>query len=203
MGEQPEDDVLRGGPALQTAFEVYPDNSGMEDLPWHADHHIHSVSTANAGCEDAEAPGVGGMGIGSKHHEAWKGVALQYDLVNDPGSGHPAAESVALGSGGQEVVDFTVFKAGRCQVRLSPLTSPYQMIAVNGNRHSGLVFAGKHELEDGHLGGRVLQRHPVGQGLDVGNSGGEIFSGGIGEMTIEDLFGIGQRPSESLPDEGD
>ena len=77
------------------------------------------------------------------------------------------------------------------------------MIAVDGHRHHGLIFFGQHELEDGHLGGCILERHPIRPGFDIGLACGEFTLGSRIEVAIEDLFGIGQRSSQALSDERD
>ena len=77
------------------------------------------------------------------------------------------------------------------------------MIAVDGHRYRGLILAGQHELEDGHLGGGVLQGHPVRAGLDVGDARLELFVRRCLEVAVEDLFGIGQRPSQPFSHQGD
>ena len=76
---------------------------------------------------------------------------------------------------------------------------PDQVVAVHSRRHRHLFERGLHELEDGHLSGGILHRHPVGPELQVGLARYEVLPFGIIEVPEDDLLRQGERPLQSVP----
>ncbi len=58
--------------------------------------------------------------------------------------------------------------------------------------------AGGHELEQRHLGGGVLHRHPVGVEVGVALATDELLALGIDEVVDEDLLGEREGAAEAL-----
>lgn len=83
-------------------------------------------------------------------------VVERTDLVDDTRTGLPEADSVLGGSGREEVVNLLVDVLGAGQVLLAADLSLNQVVAVDGGRDGDGRETGRHELEEGHLGGRVL-----------------------------------------------
>ena len=62
----------------------------------------------------------------------------------------------------------------------------------NGDR----VAPRLHKLEDGHLGGGVLHRHPVRLEREVALAAPELLGGEIPDVAHEDLLSQRERPAE-------
>ena len=75
------------------------------------------------------------------------------------------------------------------------------MVAVHRGGHGRLVPPRLHELEQRHLGRRVLHRDAIGAQQQVAAAGRELLALGIVEMSQQDLLGVGQRPLETTPDD--
>ena len=76
-----------------------------------------------------------------------------------------------------------------------------QVIAVHRRRHRRLVATGLHELEDRHLCGRVLHRDAIGAQQEIRLAGVELLPLRVGEVTEEDLLGVGERTREAFADD--
>ena len=162
-----QDDVLRGGPTAQLAGQVDADELGPAHVPREAGHHVDGVGAAHADGHHGEAAGVRGVAVCADHHPAGEGVLLEHHLVDDPGAGLPEAGAVAGTDRGQEVIDLPVPVDGREQVCPAVVAGLDEVVAVCGGRNHHLVEVGCHELQPGHLGGGVLQGHPVRAQVDV------------------------------------
>jgi hypothetical protein len=71
------------------------------------------------------------------------------------------------------------------------------MIAVHGGRHGGLVPTGEPELEQRHLGRRILHGDAIGVERHVALSGPEVLVLGIGEVAEEDLLSVAEGSSQA------
>ena len=65
------------------------------------------------------------------------------------------------------------------------------------------VEPGCHELQQGHLGRRVLHGDPVGPQIDIGAAAFDLFVLGVVEVVEEDLLGEREAPSQPSPPDGD
>ena len=74
------------------------------------------------------------------------------------------------------------------------------MVAVDRGGHGGLGEAGRHELQECHLGGGVLHRDTVGVEVVVRDPALDLGVR-VGEVVDEDLLGQRERPAESLTPE--
>jgi len=78
------------------------------------------------------------------------------------GSWFPEADAIFVTGGTQKFVDFFVEVFGAGQIFNSPHLSLDQVITVDGAGHGHFFQTGRDELQHGHLGGRILHRHPIG-----------------------------------------
>lgn len=148
--------TLGGGPSADLALETDTDDLGALKLPGNVGHDVDSVGSSNTAGNHAETSGVRGVRVGSDHETSGEGVVLEDDLVDDTRSGLPEAHTVLGGSGGEEVVDLAVEVVGTGEVLDSADLGLDEVVAVDGRRDGSLGKTGRHELEDGHLGGGVL-----------------------------------------------
>ena len=81
--------------------------------------------------------------------------------MDDAGSGFPKADTVLVGDGFQEIVDFAVALRSRCDIRLRSHIRLDQVIAVHGGGNGRFGFSCIHELKQRHLRGRILHRDTV------------------------------------------
>ena len=76
-----------------------------------------------------------------------------------------------------------------------------EVVAVHGRGDLHLREPRAHELEEGHLGRRVLHGHPIDPELGVGVAPFEGLALGIGQVVEEDL--LGQRDGPAQPPAGE
>ena len=69
--------------------------------------------------------------------------------------------------------------------------------------HGRLGQAGGHELQERHLGGRVLHRDAIGVEVVVADAPFDLLVGRIDEVVDQDLLGQRERPTEPFAAEGD
>ena len=194
-----EDDVLRGGEALELAGELHADHLRVLEFPREADHGVHGVCTAHANGEHAETAGVHRMGVGTDHHATGEGVVFEHHLVDDACTRKPAVNAVLGGNGLEEIVHFLAFFLGTGEVLFGTFAGDNQVVAVHGTRHGHLGLAGGGELKQGHLGGCVLHGHAV--GVEFGKILAALVSpvlGAIDQVAVDDLFGEGERTAQLL-----
>jgi hypothetical protein len=96
--------------------------------------------------------------VGTDHHKTGGSVILEDNLVDDTGSCLPETNTVLGTSGGKEVVDLLVDVVGTSQVLDTTDLSLNQVVAVDRGGDGSLGKTGRHELENGHLGGSILAR---------------------------------------------
>eukprot|EP00955_Chlamydomonas_euryale_P072936 361570-Chlamydomonas_euryale.AAC.6 len=89
-----EDDVLGGRPLGQLAGELDTNNLGRLELPRQAGHHVNSIRTTHTHGAHAQAACIGRVAISANHHEAWCGIVLQHDLVDDARARLPEAHAI-------------------------------------------------------------------------------------------------------------
>ena len=92
-----QDNVLGRRPAAQLTSKLNAQDVRCLKLPWGADKGLDSISTAHANGDSRQAAGVGGVTIGSEHHQARGGVVLQYALVDNAGTRGPEFDAVLAG----------------------------------------------------------------------------------------------------------
>ena len=83
-------------------------------------------------------------------------------------------------------------------VVVGALVGQQQVVAVDGGGHGGLVAAGLHELQDGHLGGGVLHGHAVGAQGQGGLAALQFLVLRDRPDGRRDLLGQGQRAAQAL-----
>ncbi len=190
-----EDHVLWRGPARELPGQVDTDQPGGPRVERPSDHDVDGVGPTDADRDGAESTGVRRMAIGPDDHSARDGVLLEDDLVDDARARLPEADSVLPRHGTQEVVDLGVDVERLGHVRRGADVGPDEMVAVDRRRDRHPRKARGHELEQRHLGHRVLHHHSVGSVVDVVESPLEtdrLDFVGVGE---EGLLREGQRPS--------
>jgi hypothetical protein len=197
-----QDDVLRARPTGELAGEVDADQLGPPDVEREGGHHIDGIGAADADGHHPEAPGVGGVAVGADHHPAREGVVLEHDLVDDPRSRLPEADAVAGRHRPEELVDLAVAVEGELQVEVGAGLGQDEVVAVDRGRHGRLVETGGHELQQRHLGRRVLHGDPV--RVEVGVADGAVQPRVLGRAQVveQDLLGEGERPAEAPTAEG-
>ena len=185
--------IFRRGPAFQLAGQAHTHHVGVQHFPRQAHHHVHRICATYAAGKDAKATGIGGVAVGAQHHQAGEGVLFKGYLVNDTGAGLPKAKSIALAGIGQKGIDLGIFALGHCHVGALAFVGAYQVVAVHGYGHGGMVFLCLHELQNSHLRGGILQNHAVGVEFGVGFATGQVSVGGIVQVAVENLLGQRQR----------
>jgi hypothetical protein len=171
----------------------------MEHFPRQARHHLAAVHAAHADGEHAQAAAVRGMRIGADYQAARERVVLERHLVDDPRARLPELDAVLLRHGVQEVVDLLVLLDGPREVGGGARLRADQMVAVDGGRNGHARAPRLHELEQGHLGGGVLQSHavhaqPEGRLAPIPGLCGEILG-----VRHQDLVGQREGPTQPLP----
>lgn len=76
-----EDDILGSGPSVHLSVEVDTDNLGGFEFPRDVGHDINSVGSSDTTSDHTETTSVGGVGIGTNHHETGNSVVFENDLV--------------------------------------------------------------------------------------------------------------------------
>jgi hypothetical protein len=117
--------------------------------------------------------------------------------VDDAGAGSPETDAVARRSAAQEVVDLPVRLPGALHVAVGADVGLDEMVAVDGGGYGGLVSTGEHELEQRHLGGRILHGDAIRVERHVALCGPEVLVLGVGEVAEEDLLPVAQGSSEA------
>ena len=153
--------VLGGSPSGEASSEFHAYELGDLEFPVHPGHHVHGVGPADTDGEHSKASGIGRMRVSTHHHSSGECIVLKDYLVDDAGSRLPETHSVARSRGGKEAIDLAVGPAGLGEVGLDALAGADEVVAVYGGRGADALLAGVHELEDGHLGRRVLHGHAV------------------------------------------
>lgn len=139
--------------------------------------------------------------------------------MDDSTSGLPEADAVLGSAGGEKVEDLLVDVNGAREILDSTSLSLDEMVAVDGGGDGDGGETGRHELEEGHLGGGVLasdalhgtrQSAPVPSSsiprrdaayvraeLKVGVSTADVGIVGVVEVTVKDLLRKGERAVEA------
>jgi hypothetical protein len=181
-------------------FTSKPDTNdlGRLQLPRKTSHDVDGVSTANTDSSHTETTGIGRVRVGTNEESTGESVVLEDNLVNDTGSGPPEANVVLCAGCGQEVVDLLVDIIGAGEILCAADLGLDKMVAVHRRRRLDLGHAGRHELQDGHLGGGVLASYAVGAELEVAGAALNLLVVRVVEMRVEDLLGKGERAVEAL-----
>ena len=173
---------------------MYSDDPGDLELPIHPGHHIDGIGAAYTYGNHPEASRVGRVGVGPDHHPAGECIVFKYYLVDDPGPGLPEIHAVAAGCAAQEFIDLGIGPEGCRHILDGPVAGTYEMVAVDAGGHRHTFLPGVHELQDRHLRGRILHRHPVWPEEGIILSPAEstnVLS--ARKMPLENLLGICQR----------
>ena len=195
----PKDHILGGGPAIHLSGEFHTDELRHLELPGKTRHHVDGICTADTNGNHAQTTCVGCVGVRPDHHTAGKRVVLQHHLVDDACTGLPEADAVLVGNGSEEVIYFSVGIQRRGQILCRTGFRLDQVIAVNGRRNRHLVAATGHELQQGHLGSRILHGHTVRCEIHIVHSPTISGAGRLREMAVQNLFRQRQRPARELP----
>ena len=83
----------------------------------------------------------------------------------------------------------------------APMPGLDEVVAVHRGRHRDRRQLGQRELQQRHLGGRVLHRDPVGPVVAVVDAALEPDRGGIVGVGEHHLLGERQRPAQPLADD--
>ena len=203
-----ENDVLGRGPAVHLSVEVDTNDLGGLELPRDVGHDIDSVGSSNTTGDHTETSGVGGVRVGSDHHETWEGVVLEDDLVDDTGSWLPETDTVFGTGSGKEVVNLLVDVDGSSKILDTSNLSLDQVITVDRGWDGGLGKTSGHELENGHLGSGILTSDSLqSQGafmflvyytyvwseLEVRDTSLNVLVVWVVQVTIDDLLGKSKR----------
>lgn len=195
-----KNDILGGRPSGELTGQLDTDNLGGLELPGETGHDVDDISTSDTDGEHTETSSVGGMGVGTDEKSTGEGVVLENDLMDNTRSGLPETNVVLGGGGAKEVVDLLVDVDGSSKIGLATNLGLNQMITVDGGGGLDGGDTGRHELEDGHLGGGILAGSSVGSQLEVRLSSDNLLLMGLVEMAVENLLGVGQGSVESLLD---
>jgi len=122
--------------------------------------------------------------------------------VNDTGSRFPETNVVFSTRCRQKVIDLLVDLLSSGKIFHAANLGLDQMVAVDGGRVCNGGHAGRHELENSHLGGGILASHTIRAELEVRHTTLDLLAVGIVEMGVENLFGVCERPIEPLTDDG-
>jgi hypothetical protein len=185
--------TLRSSPARELTGKLDTNDLRSLQLPRKTSHDINSVGTTNTNSGHTETTGIGSVRVGTDEESTRESVVLKHDLVNDTRTGLPET-NVVLGAGcRQEVVDFLVDVLSAGQILLSANLSLDKMVTVDGGGSRNRRHAGRHELEDSHLGGGILTSYTVGAELEVALASHNLLTMGIVQMGVQDLLGEGKR----------
>jgi len=198
-----QDDILGGSPAGHLASQADTDDLGGLQLPGETGHDVDSVSTTDTDGSHGETTGVGGVGVSTDHQTTGESVVLQDDLVNDTGTGLPET-NVVLGSGrSEEVVDLLVDVIGTSQILLATNLGLNQVVTVDGGGGLDGGHAGRHELQNSHLGGGVLASNTVGTELEVRGTTLDVLAMGVVQVRVQNLLGVGERALQTRTDDAE
>lgn len=78
-----------------------------------------------------------------------------------------------------------------------------QMVAVDGGGGLDAVHAGRHELQNGHLGGGILAGHAVGAQLEIRDAALDVLAVGVVEVRVQDLLAEGEGAVEAAAHDGE
>jgi len=188
--------MLGCGPTAELTGQLHADKPRILHFPVQTDHDVHRVGAPDTAGHHAQAPAVGSVAVRPDDQAAGKGVIFQNDLVNDPRTRFPEAHFVAGRRRAEEFIDFLVQVQGVRLIVVGALVGQQEMVAVDRGRDGGLVASGLHELQDGHLGGRVLHGDTIGPERQGCFPAFEFLPGRIGQMSEKHLFGQGQGPAK-------
>jgi hypothetical protein len=145
----------------------------------------------------AETTGVGSVRVSSDKKTTGESVVLEEDLVDDTRAGLPETDVVLGARAGQEIVDLLVDADGALEILLAADLGLNQVVAVHGSGVGDRGHAGRHELEDGHLGGGILAGNAIRAQPEVRDTALDLLAMGVVEMRVEDLLGICEGPVEA------
>ena len=94
----------------------------------------------------------------------------------------------------EELVDLGVDVEREAEVDVGSGLGQDEVVAVDGRGDGDLGETGRHELQEGHLGGGVLHGHPVGAEVGVAAAPLHLLALGVDQVVDEDLLGQRQRP---------
>ena len=111
--------------------------------------------------------GIRSVRIRPDHKSTRKRVVLKNNLVDNPRTRSPETNVVFGTRGGQEIVHFLIDVLRTSQVLISPNLSLNEMVAMDRCWSRNRWHTSRHELQDCHLGGRVLASHSIWAELQV------------------------------------
>jgi len=138
------------------------------------------------------------VAVGPDHHPAWKRILFQNHLVDDTGAGLPESDAVTPTRTVEKAVDLGIDLFCGAQIGNCTYSCLDEVIAVDGGRNRNSRQIGLHELENRHLGGRILHRNPVGAQVGVTLPPLGEFSPHRVEMARQDLLGECQSSRQLL-----
>ena len=119
--------------------------------------------------------------------------------MDDSGSRLPEANAVTLGHRGEEVIDLFVAVDSGEQVGAGTAASLDQVIAVDRGRNSHSIAPRHHELQQGHLCGRVLHGDPIGPEHQEVDTSLPANISRVVEVRDQDLLGQSHGTAELGP----
>jgi hypothetical protein len=88
--------TLGGSPTAHLSVKVHSDNLGALQLPGKTGHDVDGIGTTDTTGDHTETSGVGGVRVGTDHHQTGNSVVLEDDLVDNTRTGLPETDSVLL-----------------------------------------------------------------------------------------------------------
>ena len=138
------------------------------------------------------------MRIGTHHHTSREGVVFKYNLMDNTGTRSPETDMIFLRYGLQEIVNLFICLTSFRKIDVSAHICANQMITMNGSRHSNLILARIHELQERHLRRSILHRHAIRSEVNIFYTS-FIWSqlSWVEKMCKKHLFGISKRSFHS------
>ena len=118
--------------------------------------------------------------------------------MDDAGTGPPETDAITRRTRTKKAVDLGVRRSRRRHVGVRSTIRLDQVVAVHRRGNRRFVLARLHELEQRHLRRRILHRDAIGTQKKVRIAGDEFLPTRVVEMAEQNLFGVGQRTTETL-----
>lgn len=151
----------------------------------------------------SETTSVGSVRISADKETTGESVVLEKDLVNNTRAGPPETDVVLGARAGKEVVDLLVDADGALEILGTADLGLNQMIAVDSGRIGDRGHAGRHELEDGHLGGGILAGNTIRAQPEVRDTALDLLTLRVVEMGIQNLLGVCEGAVETAAHNGE
>jgi len=191
LAAHPKDDVLGAHPRVHLASDVDTDDLGSLELKRKTSHNIDSIRTTDTDSDHTHTTSIGSVGVSADHHATREGIVLKDKLVDNTTARSPEAHVVLLCGSTEEVVHLLVGLAGSSKILVATLVlSSDKVISMHSGRNSNTRDARRHELENSHLGSGILHGNTVRVQIKIALLLLDLL-GGILQMAVEDLLGIG------------